>query len=77
MWSNAHAPSYLPDRRRGASGIRYLIFVLDLALEVRRERQMLWRMDEGALKDIGFNRSEAYAEAKRWFWDLPSERLCP
>jgi uncharacterized protein YjiS (DUF1127 family) len=51
--------------------------VLDLALEVRRERQMLWRMDEPALKDIGFNRSEAYAEAKRWFWDLPSERLCP
>ncbi|MBO0750844.1 MAG: DUF1127 domain-containing protein [Bradyrhizobiaceae bacterium] len=68
----------LPARSAGlapaAGGVRRLISVLDLALEVRRERRMLQSMDERALKDIGLSSSEAWAESCRWFWDLPCER---
>ena len=48
---------------------------LALALKVRRERRMLLRLDERALKDLGFNRGDAYAEAQRSFWDVPVDRL--
>lgn len=68
-------PPYRAGRVRIAGGIRRLICVLDLALEVRRERRMLLSMDDRALKDIGFNRSKACAEACRSFWDIPIDRL--
>jgi uncharacterized protein YjiS (DUF1127 family) len=58
-----------------ADGIRGLIFALDLALTVRRERRELVRMNDRALKDIGLNRSDAYAEARRPLWDIPRDRL--
>jgi uncharacterized protein YjiS (DUF1127 family) len=58
-----------------AGRVWYLILVLELALEVRRERHMLLSLDDSALKDIGFNRGKAYAEARRSFWDIPSDRL--
>ncbi len=58
-----------------AGRVWHLIFVVELALEVRRERLMLLSMDDRALKDIGFNRGKAYAEARRWFWDIPGDRL--
>jgi uncharacterized protein YjiS (DUF1127 family) len=48
---------------------------LALALKVRRERRMLLRLDERTLKDLGFNRGDACAEAHRSFWDLPVDRL--
>ena len=32
-------------------------------------------LDERTLKDIGFNRNDAYAESGRSFWDLPVDRL--
>jgi uncharacterized protein YjiS (DUF1127 family) len=69
-----------PSRRRSgrvriANGIRRLLFAMDLALDVRRERRMLLNMDDHALKDIGFSRSEAYAEARRPLWDIPRDRL--
>jgi uncharacterized protein YjiS (DUF1127 family) len=71
--SIAGAPSL---RRSGlGDGLRRLIFALDLVLEVRRERRMLLSMDDHALKDIGFSRSEAYAEARRALWDIPRDRL--
>jgi uncharacterized protein YjiS (DUF1127 family) len=37
---------------------------------------MLLGMDDRALKDMGFNRGDAYAEAYRPFWDIPADRLC-
>jgi uncharacterized protein YjiS (DUF1127 family)/cyanate permease len=75
-WSIARA---LPPCRPGlvgvVGGVRRLIFALDLALDVRRERRMLLSMDDRALKDTGFNRGEAYAEARRPLWDIPRDRL--
>jgi uncharacterized protein YjiS (DUF1127 family) len=62
-------------RLRIADAFRRLIVALDLALDVRRERRMLLSMDDHALKDIGFNRSDAYAEAHRPLWDIPRDRL--
>ena len=77
MGSVARAlPGCRPARVRIADGILRLIFALGLALDVRRERRMLLSMDDRALKDIGFNRSEAYAEAHRSLWDIPRDRLC-
>src|SRR5690606_33892792 len=52
-----------------------LAHVLEVAMAVRRERRMLLGMDNRALKDMGFNRGEAYAEAQRPFWDIPADRL--
>ncbi len=74
--SIARAPSLCRPGRVGiGDGLRRLIFALDLALDVRRERRMLLSMDDHALKDIGFSRSEVYAEARRPLWDLPRDRL--
>jgi uncharacterized protein YjiS (DUF1127 family) len=76
MSSVARARSpYRAGRIRIAGGIRRLICVLDLVLVVRRERRMLLGMDDRALKDIGFSRSKACAEACRPFWDIPVDRL--
>jgi uncharacterized protein YjiS (DUF1127 family) len=76
MWSIGGAPSRRwSGRVRISDGVRRLIFALDLALDVRRERRVLSSMDDHALKDIGFNRSEAYAEARRSLWDIPRDRL--
>lgn len=55
--------------------IRYLILVLELAPQIWRERRMLLGMNDRALNDIGFSRSDAYAEAHRPFWDIPCDRL--
>jgi len=46
-----------------------------LALEVRAERRRLLSLDQGALKDMGFNKGQAHCEASRSFWDLPVDRL--
>jgi uncharacterized protein YjiS (DUF1127 family) len=52
-----------------------LIASFALALRVRRERQLLASLDERTLKDIGYDSSDAGAEAHRSFWDLPVNRL--
>lgn len=58
-----------------AGQIWRLIVSFELALRVRRERRLLATLDERALKDIGFNRGDACAEAARSFWDVPVDRL--
>jgi uncharacterized protein YjiS (DUF1127 family) len=64
-----------PGPARMVGGIWHAVVVLDLALEVRRERRILLSMDEHTLKDIGLSRSVACAEGRRWFWDIPADRL--
>lgn len=48
---------------------------LDLALQVRRERRMLMRLDERTLQDIGYDKGRVYSEASRAFWDVPVDRM--
>jgi uncharacterized protein YjiS (DUF1127 family) len=61
--------------RRIAGHVRRLVMLLELVLQVRRERRMLSGMDDRALADVGFDRGRAHAEAGRSFWDLPVDRL--
>jgi uncharacterized protein YjiS (DUF1127 family) len=46
-----------------------------VALQVRRERQMLGSLGDRALKDIGLSRADVHAEGARAFWDVPLHRL--
>jgi uncharacterized protein YjiS (DUF1127 family) len=62
-------------RSRLVAGTQHLVAVLQLALQVRRERRALLALDDAALKDVGFNRLDAHAEAQRSFWDVPADRL--
>jgi uncharacterized protein YjiS (DUF1127 family) len=74
----AHGDAGLPSRRtRLGSAWRFwrLPLALSVALKVRRERRMLLRLDDRALKDMGFDRGAAYSEAQRPFWDIPVDRL--
>ena len=48
---------------------------IGLAMQVRKERRMLMRLDDRALQDIGFDKGRAYGEASRTFWDVPVDRL--
>jgi uncharacterized protein YjiS (DUF1127 family) len=52
-----------------------LALAVGVALRVRRERRMLLRLDDRALKDMGFDRGRAHSEAQRSFWDVPVDRL--
>jgi uncharacterized protein DUF1127 len=36
------------------------------------ERRLLLQLDEHMLKDLGLSAADAYAEANRSFWDVPS-----
>jgi hypothetical protein len=45
---------------------------LGLAMQVRKERRMLMRLDDRALQDL---KGRAFGEASRTFWDLPADRL--
>jgi uncharacterized protein YjiS (DUF1127 family) len=47
-----------------------------LAFQVRNERRSLHGLDDRALEDLGFSRSDVDGESCRAFWDLPSDRTC-
>ena len=44
----------------------------DRLYDVWRQRQTLRKLDIDALNDIGISRKDAYAEARRPFWDAPN-----
>ncbi len=60
--------------RLGKQTVR-LVALFGLAMQVRKERRALMRLDHCALKDMGFNNGDASVEAGRSFWDLPTNRL--
>ena len=70
--------SVLPPARaeRGLAGfgqrIGLLVDAIERAIDVRRERRMLLGLDDRALKDLGWARGDAYAEAVRACWDVPT-----
>jgi uncharacterized protein YjiS (DUF1127 family) len=75
MLSKCAPVRHLPSGAGIAGRILGFICVLELALEVRRERQMLLNLDDRALKDIGLSRSQVWAEACRSLWEVPCDRL--
>ena len=58
-----------------ARRLSHLALTVELAMQVRKERRMLMRLDERALQDVGFDKGQAYGEASRSFWDVPVDRL--
>jgi uncharacterized protein YjiS (DUF1127 family) len=57
-----------------ATRLSNLALTIGLAMQVRKERRMLMRLDDRALQDIGFDKGRAYGEAARTFWDVPANR---
>jgi uncharacterized protein YjiS (DUF1127 family) len=74
--------STLPPARkeRGLAGfgqrIGCLVDAIERAIDVRRERRMLLGLDDSALKDLGWARGDAYAEAVRACWDVSAAVAC-
>ena len=62
-------------RTRLADRVYDVLATLRLAMQVRRERRALLTLDDATLKDVGFSRGDAHAEAQRSFWDVPVDRL--
>lgn len=60
---------------RFGRGAGRLVVSIELALQVRKERQMLLSLDDHLLKDVGFNRSDVHCEGERAIWDVPIDRL--
>jgi uncharacterized protein YjiS (DUF1127 family) len=58
-----------------ARRLSHLALTVELAMQVRKERRMLMRLDDRALQDVGFDKGRAYGEASRSFWDVPVDRL--
>ncbi len=48
-----------------------LIGLLSKMLAVRRQRNLLLRLDDHLLSDIGLTRDKAAREAQRPVWDVP------
>lgn len=46
------------------------------AVELSRQRRALYRLDEGALHDLGLSRADAWQEADKPFWRQPAEEGC-
>ncbi len=59
-------PATNPRHRRG-----FIALLWQLA-GLRRQRRMLVRLDDHALRDIGLSRADAQDEAARPIWDVPS-----
>ena len=47
-----------------ATRLSTLALTIGLAMQVRKERRMLMRLDDRALQDIGFDQGRAYGEVQ-------------
>jgi len=56
--------------------IRRAIARVTLYFEIKREREILAKLSDSELRDIGVHRAEADAESRRTFFDVPDDRLC-
>jgi uncharacterized protein YjiS (DUF1127 family) len=80
-WSTtmAHVAFPLAAASHAAAGlggwISRAFVMLELVMQVRKERRSLTELGDAGLKDIGLNRADVFAESGRSFWDLPSDRL--
>ena len=59
-------------RELGQDLLRFAHYFL-ICLDVARQRRQLLALGEGALKDIGRSRADAFREANRGFWDIPED----
>ena len=60
-----------PTFRRAPAGGGHPIAALSRALDVRRQRRALERLDDTALHDLGLTRADVAREASRPIWSLP------
>ncbi len=55
--------------------IRQTINHYNLCSEIKREREILAKLTDAELQDIGIHRADADAEHRRSFLDIPEDRL--
>jgi len=55
--------------------IRQAIQRTNLYIEIMRERQVLAKLSDAELRDIGIHRADADAESRRAFNDVPADRI--
>lgn len=65
-------PAALLATRRGRRPTLSFLALLRLALDLKRARGRLARLDDHLLRDIGLTREDALAEARRPIWDVPT-----
>jgi len=58
-----------------ADYIRKAVNRCNLCVEVKRERELLAKLTDSELRDIGVHRADADAESRRQCFDVPVDRL--
>ncbi len=71
MFASLHTATLATGRVQAAGSTSRLMTLLLAAFAAYRQRQVLARLDDRTLADIGLTRAEASAEAARPAWDLP------
>jgi len=82
MYSKNYVESpRVPVRRRGlwrwmlADYVRRALNRYNLCMEIKREREILAKLTDTELRDIGVHRADADAESRRTYLDVPADRL--
>ncbi len=63
-----------PTRARRRPRAFFLSLPVHQWMQVAAERRHLARLDDAMLRDIGVDRADAAAEARRPFWDVRARR---
>ena len=72
MFASLHTATLATGRVQATGSTSRLMTLLSAAFAAYRQRQVLARLDDRTLADIGLTRAEATAEAARPAWDLPA-----